>query len=390
MKVSGKTFALGVFAVALLVVVSCSYLLEPSEENTETDIVGTWYLVSCESLDQSQRYNRTVDSKYNLTVNDYADNMFTAEAQGVEFCGVMIGNTVVFEYRYGTIAWVRADGSMVNGMLVMYETHYYGENHWFVSISKYSKKDVKIKVTPSQNPSVGTSWNLQDGQSNYYDDTEADFNNGYSLQGKRFFISGMWGNLFRAEIQQDVGGVITTRLMNGVFVSSFDDVKIAFLIDTSGKMWTLTIQNDLAVLRAILMSDSLNKMVVTQRTYFDGIPPAVPDAPDMTGEWISDGYTGREGNGSEISDATEVKMEYLWQNEYVFTGVTHVSNLPEAGYAIYDPNAYNGWLIRIGTDISGDFKEGYVFLDDDDTMTLIEFNYASGKNSVRFYSFSRS
>ena len=408
MSRSGVT-SMTIFAVILLVILSTSYLLEPTDDtDNDPDFVGTWHLVANESLDQSQRYNRDIDPKFNIIVKEEFGRVFTAESQGLEFCGVRSEKDVMFEYRYGDDAWIRANGSIIKGMLILYETHYYNEDHWFVSISTYSKNDSKHNTSLSKSPDVQMKWNLRSGESHYFDGDAK----GYELDGKRFFISGMWGDLFRAEMQQQVtedvlvDGVltpvttVTTRLMNGVFVSDHNGVYIAFMLDSSGKMWTLSIQDDLAVLRAVLISDNISAMVVTQRTYFDGIPPAVPDAPDMEGTWISNGSTSRYGDGTVSEEPGVIDITYEWQEGYLFTGTITFPDdptpLPAAGYAVYDPTAQNGWLIRLGTDqtgIGGEFKEGYGFLSEDGrSMTAVGFIYdkATGMNGVVFYEFVKS
>ena len=398
-----------VYAVILLAIVSCSYLLEPADDHEQDpDLIGTWYLVANESLDQNQRYNRDIDPKYNITVKDEIGNVFTAESQGIEFCGVRMDGLIMFEYRFGEDTWIRGNGSIVNGLLVMYETHYYNDDNWFVSMSKYSKNPERLGVSLSPSPDVQRKWDLRDGQSHYYLSGSPE---GYDLQGRRFFISGMWGDIFRAEMQQQVavpvttenptGIEVTTRLMNGIFVSEHDGIRTAFMLDSSGKMWTLTIQDGLAVLRAIVISDSISTMVVTQRIYFDGIPPAIPDAPDMEGTWTSDGSSSVYGDGTTATAAGNIVIEYKWQEEYLFTGtidfpptMTPSGTLPAAGYVAYDQTAYNGWLIRLGTDLgSSEFKEGYGFLSaDGSSMTAVGFIYdpADGKNGVVFYEFVKS
>ena len=400
--ISKRSIALvSVYAVILLAVVSCSYLLEPVDDREQNpDLVGTWHLVANESLDQSQRYNRDIAARYNIIIKDEIGNVFTAESQGVEFCGVKMNDLIMFEYRFGEDTWIRGNGSIVNGILVMYETHYYNEDNWFVSVSKYSKDPAKLSVSLSPSPDVQRKWDLRDGQSHYFLGGSPE---GYDLQGRRFFISGMWGDIFRAEMQQQtlVGGdiVVTTRLMNGVFVSEHDGVRTAFMLDSSGKMWTLSIQDGLAVLRAIVISDSIDTMVVTQRIYYDGIPPAIPDAPDMDGVWTSDGSSSIYGDGTTATAAGDIVIEYLWQEDYLFTGtidfpvtMTPSGILPAAGYVAYDPTAHNGWLIRLGTDLgSSEFKEGYGFLSDDGgSMTAVGFIYEGGKNGVVFYEFVKS
>ena len=402
---SKRSIALvSVYAVILLAIVSCSYLLEPVDEHEQDpELTGTWYLVANESLDQSQRYNRDINAKRNIIIKEELGNVFTAESQGIEFCGVKMNKSIMFEYRFGDDTWIRGNGSIINGNLVMYETHYYNGDNWFVAVSEYSKDPARLNVTLDPSPDIQRKWDLRDGQSHYYLSGSPE---GYDLQGRRFFISGMWGDIFRAEMQQQVavpvtaenptGIEVTTRLMNGVFVSEHDGVRTAFMLDSSGKMWTLTIQEDLAVLRAIVISDSIATMVVTQRVYFDNIPPAIPDAPDMEGAWTSDGSSSTYGDGTTVTAAGDIVIEYLWQENYLFTGtidfpvtMTPSGILPAAGYVAYDPTAYNGWLIRLGTDLgSSEFKEGYGFLSaDGGSMTAVGFIYEGGKNGVVFYEF---
>lgn len=392
-----KIIAIAVYAAVMLIIVSCSYLMEPSGDDDDDQIVGTWHLVSKESLDQDQKYSRAIDEKYDIEVTAEYGYAFTAKTQGVEFTGIKVNGMVMFEYRHGDDAWIRADGRLENGILVMYETHYYNQDSWFVSISKYSKTNEKMKIALPDSPDVQTVWNLQDGRSHYYDGGSVE----YELDGKRFFISNMWGNLFRAEMQQEVDGEVMTRLMNGVFISSFDDIHIAYLIDTSGKMWTLSIQDGLATLRSIVISEHaegegddmvfLDVMVVVERTYYDTIPPEIPEAPYMVGTWTADGASGRYGDGSEMTWDESITIEYLWQEGYVFTGETVYLDvtLPEAGYIVYDKNAYNGWIVRIGTDTDGTFREGYVFMVNDDEMIMLEFVYDDGLNGVVTYTFIR-
>jgi hypothetical protein len=393
-----------VYAVILLAIVSCSYLMEPTDEYEQNpDLVGTWYPVSTESLDQSQRYNREIDLHYKIIVKEALGEVFIAESQGVEFCGVRIDDSIMFEYRFGEETWIRANGSIVNGMLVMYETHYYNAKNWFVSVSEYSKNPSRQGTTHSGTNTAQMSWQLNNGWSHYYDGAPEK----YDLQGDRLLIHMSQGRVFRAEMQQEVGGpspgdpkVVTTRLMNGVFVSEHDGIRTAFMIDSSGKMWTLTIQDRLAVLRAIVISDSMARMVITQRVYFDTIPPAIPDAPDMTGTWISNGSESTYGDGSTDSTTEAINITYNWQGGYLFTGTIKFPSeaaLPEGGYVAYDPTAYNGWLIRLGTDqtIPGkpEFKEGYGFISEDhQSMTAVGFIYdpITGTNGVVLYKFVKS
>lgn len=396
MKKNTKIVIVSVYAVVLLCIVSASYLMEPSGGNEDTELSGMWYLTSRESLDQDQSYSRNIDSKYDIDIVEKDNGMFTARSQNVEFCGISLNGSIVFEYRYGDSTWIRADGNISNGKMKLYETHFYGEGDWFVAISIYSKKDVPLKEYSDDMAHIQSTWNLQSGTSHLYDAGEVDNEIGYDLAGKRFFISSRHGALFRAEMQQEVddgGDVhIITRLMNGVFISD----SIAFLLDESGKMWTLSVQNGLAVLRAIVLSEHdgfEGKMVVTQRTYYNGIPPAVPDAPDMLGEWTATGAAGMNGDGSDASRTDTVTIDYKWQDGYIFTGesTSGLISMNEAGYIVYYPDAIsNQFMIRLGTDLSGSFREGYAFLNDDgDEMILVEFIYDGVKNGIVQYVFVR-
>ena len=394
MNTKKKIMILGTYAAIMLAIMSCSYLLEPADNHIEDpDMLGMWTLVSKESMDNGPSYSRTTyDSGYDIEVTGTYGNIFTAKTQGVEFSGVHIEHTIMFEYRYGETAWVRANGSIVDGILVMYEMHYYTDDYWFVSISKYSKDDKRPDAPHNMPPFKYDPWMLREGYSHYYDIVSGPAE--YELEGRTFYISGGQGNIFRAEMQQGADGSIVTRHMNGIFTSISDNARTAILLDESGKVWTLSIHNDLVTLRTIVISEyeATKPMVVTERKYFNGITPAVDPAPDMVGIWNSDGATGRLGDKTDKGLAGTVTTIYTDQFGYVFIGSTPASSLPEVGYVVYDPDAHNGWLVRIGTDMgSGEYKEGYAFLNEDATkMTMVEFTWDGTKNGVMVYEFTKN
>ena len=396
MRMAKKLMLLGTYAAVLLLVVSTSYFLSPAEEPAEdTDIVGTWNLISREAIG-SHGYDRTVDQKFSLEVTEKYGNIFTATSQGVAFTGVRVGDNVVFEYRYGNTAWITADGRISSdGILTTYETHYYTEDYWFISVSKYSKTDEPpntAHITPKQGQS---SWTLREGNSHNYDGMAKS----YPLKGANLLIRMPEGNLFKAEMQQQVNdadgnAVVTTRLMSGAFVDDTDDVITAFLIDESGKIWVLTIQNGLATLRTIVISEYYSPektLVVTERAYFNGIKPSVPTPPNMKGTWTANGAAGRWSDGSNASQSGTIETIYREQTGYVFIGETPAASLPEVGYLVYSPHAYNGWIVHVGTDLGGgDYKTGCAFLNGNE-MIMVEFTWDDVKkvNGVMVYEFKK-
>jgi len=390
MNAKKKVMILGTYAAIMLVVISCSYLLDPADNNIEDpDLVGTWALVSKESMDNGPSYSRTTyDSNYDIEITETYGNIFTARTQGVDFSGIQIEHMVMFEYRYGETAWVRASGNIIDGILVMYEMHYYTDDYWFVSISKYSKDDKRPDPPHNMPPFKYDPWMLREGYSHYFDIVSGPEE--YALEGRTFYISGGQGNIFRAEMQQGADGSIVTRHMNGIFTSITDNARTAIMLDESGKVWTLSIHNDLVTLRTIVISEyvATDPMVVTERKYFNGITPHVDTAPDMTGTWNATIVMGIQ-NGIYTVPSGPITTIYTDQFGYVFIGSTPASSLPEVGYVVYDPNAHNGWLVRIGTDLGGgEYKEGYAFLNDDATkMTMVEFTWDGITNGVMVYEF---
>ena len=399
MNTRKKVMILGTYAAIMLVIVSCSYLLVPADNGTDDPpLTGTWHLVSKEAMDNNQFYTRSIDPKYDITVTKEYGNIFTAETQGVLFSGVHADGNIMFEYRYDDTVWIRASGNMVNGMLIMYEMHFYSDDYWFVSISKYSKDGKGMGPAPNTPAVIHEPWTLREGNSHYWlitatgGDTPGPQE--YALDGGTFYISNTRGNIFRAEMEQGASGSIVTRYMNGIFTGESKNVSTALLLDESGKMWTLSILNGVVTLRAIVTSEykSYEPMVVAERRYYDGIPHSAPDAPDMTGTWTADGATGRRGDGTDISRTDSIVTEYHNQYGYVFIGETAAASLPEAGYLTYDPTAYNGWSLRVGTDLgSGEFKDGCAFLNEDfKKMTMVLFTYDGTHNGVMIYEFVRS
>lgn len=406
-----KTATLAVVVVILLLVVTFSMLYDNrTKPDDDVSIDGQWYQVGSVAYTDDKKLIRSPDSDFDIKItfpmkNDGTpldENIFYATTQNVEFSGFITGKKVMFEYQteYGKVF---ATGGIKDGCLLLKEVHYYyalkdsdGKEYkapyWFVAVNTYSKIAGFITSTLSDKPDINRSWTLWEGTSFALDENRV-------LVGYKFMIHEQKGPFFRAEMEQDLDGKVVTRILNGLIIRDYQGVNgsgvLAYMVDNTGKIWTLALTDDTAVVRVCMLSELTNpdvngKPVVAQRLYRNinilshPTPPPGPVLADT--EWTAVRTICLYGDGHYSYDLAKYDLNYVRQNHSMFAGTgvyengsEHQSGM-EVGFAVTNEDYPGGYLLHLGSKYEHDgYGQGFAWIstseDGSRTMHMFSFWY---------------
>lgn len=420
MRDGTKKKIMAVIVVVLLAIVAfCTlYRSDTGNNDPEVDIVGDWYLVSSISFDEDERMYTTVNKNMNISVKGTVEDgrLFYGSVQtdinfqnGTEFTGAFVEKNIIFQYEteYG---YVDAIGTTSKGNLVMKEVHYYDKvasPTWFVAVNTYSKEMKSVDSGNTTEPNINLSWTAWKG-------TSMNETGLYDLAGENFYIHEVDGAFFRAEMEQTVGDDVITKVLNGVFVNSYDllgtTMYMAYMMDDSGMTWNMYVRDDALILRTATLSelDEINgQPVVVERIYRNssiaGPPGALSSESDILGTWNVKEQIDLSGDGEvqKITDARSIVYDKRnSENGTLFagTGVYGEFTGQELTYSVVNKTISSGYMYHTICEYKDFYGAGLDYVsygyewmsEDGQTMYRVVFwTDASGENGVTYYEFEK-
>lgn len=414
MEQHARTAVLAAVVAVLLLAVAFSILYDGrAEPEKDFSLEGEWHQVGSMAYTDSKRIIQSPDPDFDITISfplkddgtPVDGNVFHAVSQGVGFSGFLTGEKVMFEYqtRYGSVF---ASGGISGGDLVLKEVHYYyalkdsdGKEYkapyWFVAVNTYSKTPGRIAGDLSVEPDINRSWELWEGTSFASDGDRP-------LVGYKFMIHEQRGPFFRAEMEQDRDGEVVTRVLNGVIMRDYQGVNgtgvLAYMVDSVGKIWTLALTEDTAVVRVCMLSeladpDVNGHPVVAQRLYRNInvlSHPTDPPGPSIGGtEWTAVRTVDLYGDGHWSDDPERYSVHYTGQRDSMFAGTgskgdgSGLQSGTEVGFAVTNADYPGGYLLHLGSEYTSDgYGQGFAWIDTaadgSRTMHMFSFWYGYG------------